>query len=234
MKELIKVVNGEVQIDSRMIAEHFGKEHKHVIRDIKDEISKLENAGLEHQSIFGLISFEDSYGRKQPCYIMGEEGALQLAARYDAVSRRKLIIKIKKLKENVTPQIDSKFLYQIAQQLEEKEREIRLLKPKAESYDVLLTADNCQDMGQVAKAFGVGRNKLFEVLRKHKVIMKKPSTLPYQRFIDDGYFEVIEVNKSQGEFVGNFTKTMVTAKGIDYVGKVLREKENICFIREVV
>ena len=30
MNELIKIENGEVKLDSRMIAEHFGKDHTHV------------------------------------------------------------------------------------------------------------------------------------------------------------------------------------------------------------
>ncbi len=167
MNELIKVENGEVKLDSRMIAEHFGKQHSHVMRDIKDEISKLEAAELEHQSIFGLNYFEDVYGRKQPCYIMTEEGALQLAARYDAVARRTLILKIKELKQKSSPvAIDSKMLYQIAQALEEKEKQILMLKPKAEFFDAVADSKTAIEIGEAAKVLnmGIGRNRLFQFL----------------------------------------------------------------------
>lgn len=57
MNELIRIENGEVRLDSRMIADHFGKAHSDVLKDIRDEIGKLENAGLEAEGIFpwGLI-----------------------------------------------------------------------------------------------------------------------------------------------------------------------------------
>ncbi len=38
MNELIQVINGEVSVDSRMIAEHFGKAHSDVLKDIRDEV----------------------------------------------------------------------------------------------------------------------------------------------------------------------------------------------------
>lgn len=99
MNELPRIENGEIKGDSLMVAEHFGKEHKHVMRDIKDEVDKLESQGVGAQSIFGLSSYTNSQNREMPCYLMNEEGLMQIAARYDAVARRKLILKIKELKE---------------------------------------------------------------------------------------------------------------------------------------
>jgi len=54
MNELIKVVDDEIFADSRMIAEHFGKRHDNVVRDIKDELEKLGELGQ-------LIFEESSY-----------------------------------------------------------------------------------------------------------------------------------------------------------------------------
>ncbi|GAB1476254.1 hypothetical protein MASR2M70_10880 [Bacillota bacterium] len=107
MNELIRIENGEVRLDSRMIADHFGKAHSDVLKDIRDEIGKLENAGLEAEGIFSLGSYLDKNGQARPNYDITEEGALQLAARYDAVARRKLIIKIKELKEQSTNRMDN-------------------------------------------------------------------------------------------------------------------------------
>lgn len=52
-------------------------------------------------------SYLDKNGQARPNYDITEEGALQLAARYDAVARRKLIIKIKELKEQSTNRMDN-------------------------------------------------------------------------------------------------------------------------------
>ncbi|KXB67991.1 putative phage head-tail adaptor [Leptotrichia wadei] len=80
------------------IAEITGKEHYNVLRDIKDEISKLgtERAKL----IFELSEYKDTTGRKLPMYIANIQGILQLGARYSADVRYKLIEKVTK-KETV-------------------------------------------------------------------------------------------------------------------------------------
>ena len=73
------------------IANVVGKLHHHVMRDIKDEIKKLESGGISSQSMFGLSERTDSTGRRIPYFTLTKEGVLQLAARYDAVSRARLI-----------------------------------------------------------------------------------------------------------------------------------------------
>lgn len=76
---------------SMQIANVVGKLHHHVMRDIKDEIKKLESGGISSQSMFGLSERTDSTGRRIPYFTLTKEGVLQLAARYDAVVRARLI-----------------------------------------------------------------------------------------------------------------------------------------------
>lgn len=78
-------------ISSIQIAEATGKLHAHIMRDIRDEIEKLETGGVSYESKFGLVNYTDSKGEKRPCYQLSREGVLQLAARYDAVVRARLI-----------------------------------------------------------------------------------------------------------------------------------------------
>jgi phage antirepressor YoqD-like protein len=108
---------------------------------------------------------------------------------------------------------------------EQLQRQNQIMVPKAEMYDVLLSANNSQTMNQVAKAFGWGRNRLFSFLRKNDVLMS--NNLPYQRFLDDDYFEVREVSSKGGDMTLNFTQTLVTPKGIDYIGKLLARNGNV-------
>lgn len=101
----------------------------------------------------------------------------------------------------------------------EAQKQIEVLSPKAERYEDLMNAENCQDMNQVAKAFKTGRNRLFSYLREQKVMLTdKP--LPYQKYIDKGYFLVIEVEKNNLAHA----KTLVTPLGIDFIAKLLREQ----------
>jgi Rha family phage regulatory protein len=79
------------KMTSMQIAEVTGKQHAHIMRDIRDEIEKLEVGGVSIESKFGLVEYTDAKGEKRPCYTLTKEGVLQLAARYDAVVRAKLI-----------------------------------------------------------------------------------------------------------------------------------------------
>lgn len=78
-------------ITSMQVAEIIGKQHSHIMRDIRDEVEKLEVGGINGESKFGLSSYTTDQNKVMPCYQLSKEGVLQLAARYDAVVRAKLI-----------------------------------------------------------------------------------------------------------------------------------------------
>ena len=97
----------------------------------------------------------------------------------------------------------------------------RLL-PKAEMHDLFLSAENAQSMNLVAKSIGVGRNKLFQQLRDNGILMQ--NNTPFQRYIDRGYFEVIERPIAMGGQMINKAQTLVTPKGIDYIARIVSSK----------
>ena len=66
---------------------------------------------------------------------------------------------------------------------------------------------NLLSVNQVAKSFGTGRNKFYALLREEDILMS--GNLPYQRYIDQGYFEVKQVTKN-GKV---YSTTLVTGKG---------------------
>ena len=95
MKEL--AVLKESTMTSREISEITGKTHDKILRDIRDEISKI---GIERgQTIFGESYYINEQNKRQPMYNLTKEGVLQLAARYDAVVRFKLIERATKPKQ---------------------------------------------------------------------------------------------------------------------------------------
>ena len=89
MKEL-QLLETKGTMTSLEIAKITGKRHDNVLADIRDEIKKLgANLGL-------LIFQETDYINEQnkqtyPMFVLTSDGVLQLAARYDAVVRFKLI-----------------------------------------------------------------------------------------------------------------------------------------------
>lgn len=91
------------QMTSLEVAEVTGKQHSHIMRDIRDEIEKLELQRISTESIFGLSEYQDRTGRTLPMYVLTREGVLQLAARYDAVVRFKLIEKVSQPAKVLSP-----------------------------------------------------------------------------------------------------------------------------------
>lgn len=122
------------------------------------------------------------------------------------------------------------FLIQLATKLkEEKERNAALLedvtrmKPKEEFFDAVADSKSAIEIGEVAKVLnypGVGRNKLFSILRDRKILMG--NNIPYQKYIDNGCFRMIEQKYSvpNGEVRINI-KTLVYQKGVDCIKDVL-------------
>ena len=91
------------QMTSLEVAEVTGKRHADIMRDIRDEIEKIESQGFSTERIFALSEYQDRTGRTLPMYVLTREGVLQLAARYDAVVRFKLIEKVSQPAKVLSP-----------------------------------------------------------------------------------------------------------------------------------
>lgn len=103
-------------------------------------------------------------------------------------------------------------------------QELLEAKPKIEFYDDVASSKTAIPMDQVAKVLeinGIGRNKLFEILRNKKIL--QTNNIPYQTYVDRGYFRVIEskYTKPSGETCISI-KTLVYQKGVEYIRKLLK------------
>lgn len=94
--------------------------------------------------------------------------------------------------------------------------------PKIEFYDAVTGSSDTIDIGQAAKVLnlGYGRNRLFEILREKNILQN--NNQPYQKYIDAGYFRVIESKyiKPDGS-IHISLKTVVYQKGLDYIRKIV-------------
>lgn len=91
-------MKADVQMTSLNIAELTGKRHADVMRDIRKEVEEL---GEEiAQRIFALGYYLDKNKQERPCYEFGKDGAMQLALKYDAVTRYKVIKHIDELEQD--------------------------------------------------------------------------------------------------------------------------------------
>jgi len=105
------------------------------------------------------------------------------------------------------------------------ESQVKLLQPKADFYDTVASSESLLSMADVAKVLdkGIGRNKLYKLLRDRGVL--QDTNVPYQRFVDAGYFKLVESTYVAGENQVVATTTYVRQKGVDYIRKLLTTSE---------
>ena len=242
MTELIKITtndDGKQLVSAREL--HEGLEVKSRFADwIKNRISKYGFEEYEDYTIINLASknLEPSWGgNNRVDYIITTDMAKELCmVENNELGRqfRKYFIECEKKLKQQAPQDYLSALKQLVAaeeeriKLQQKNQEQQLLleeqQPKVEFYDDVAGSKDAVAMKEVAKVLGIkglGRNKLFKFLRDKKILDR--NNMPYQEYVDRGYFRVIEqrYNTNNGDIKITFT-TLVYNKGIEYVRKLLK------------
>lgn len=90
-----------------------------------------------------------------------------------------------------------------------------------EMYNDLLNTEGLYHMNIVAKELKIGRNTMLSYLRgKGIMFYQDNSNVPYQRFINQKLFAVVETPCADGNYR---PVTYATKKGLDYIRKLLRK-----------
>jgi len=232
MNDLTIIDNKEINLilTSREIAELTEKKHKNVMADIRKQFKELEIDGLSYQ-----LTYIDKQNREKPMFKLDREQTLILISGYSIKLRATIIKRLEELenKQNYAiPQTFSEALTLAGRLQAEKEillLENKKLKPKADFFNTVAGSKDAITIGKTAKALKMidgkkilGRNKLFEILRNEDILMR--DNIPYQKYIDNGWFRVIEQKyaKPDGEINISF-KTLVYQKGLDRIRKLLLE-----------
>ena len=106
---------------------------------------------------------------------------------------------------------------------------IRHDEPLVEFANQVSNTDNLIDMNAMAKLaveedIPIGRNRLFRWLRENEILMS--GNLPYQKYIDRGYFAVKESVFEMDSMCRTYQQTFVTGKGQQYI--IGRLKKEFC------
>lgn len=216
--------NGTATMSSLQIAEITGKEHAHVMRDIRNI---LEEAGI------GLSKFGSSYlnaqNKEQPCYLLPRRECDLVVSGYSVKYRLAIINRWHELENQQSfkiPQTLSEALRlsaDLADKVMEQQAALTIAAPKVAFHDAVTeSSDVCQlaVAAQVAK-LPFGRNILFQKLRELGVLITGGDrhNLPKQEFIRRGLFTVNErkfERPDTGEPIVTFT-TYATQKGIAWI-----------------
>jgi phage antirepressor YoqD-like protein len=106
---------------------------------------------------------------------------------------------------------------------EHAESKLAIAEPKAEFFDQVADSQDALQMRDVAAALnipGMGRNKIFDSLRKKNILDDR--NIPYREYQDCGYFRVVEQKWTDKEGETHISlKTLVYQKGMDFIRKAL-------------
>ena len=236
--KLVFIENNRPVTDSIAVAETFGKEHKHVMRDIRE----LECSEEFNRSNFGLIDYKDVGGRTYQKYVITQDGFSFLVMGYtgkEAARFKEMYIgEFNRMREEIQKPNDiEKFLYnpdtiiQIAQNWKE-EKQLRLMaeakieadKPLvlfAESLQVSQDSILVADLAKLLRQNGVdmGEKRLFVWLRENGYLIKSGSeyNMPTQRSMDLKIMEVKMGSRGGSDGTVRITRTTkITGKGQVY------------------
>ena len=239
---VLSMQSGEPVASSRQIAENFEKRHDHVMRDI-DAIKKdVPNFG----EMFFETTAPDSYGREQRAYQMNRDGFTLLAMGFTGKAalewKLKYIAAFNEMEKKLTeqPQLTRSQLLATAliaahEELEEKDKQIETMKPKALFADAVSASNQSILVGEMAKLLSqngiqMGQNRLFQWMRENGYLIKRKGAgwnMPTQKSIDMGLFEIKESVHVDGNGCNVITKTpKVTGKAqIYFVNKFMEMRK---------
>ena len=166
-------------------------------------------------------------------YLLGMKANNEKAIKFQQWLATEVIPQIRKTggyipisEEESDDEIMAKALLIAQNTIEQKNALIEQMTPKALFYDTVADSKDTISMGEMANILnekGLGRNNLFEFLRKQKVLMK--DNRPYQRYMEAGYFDVIEgkyTDKDGNVHIGITPR--VYQKGVDYIIRLVKKQ----------
>ena len=232
MEEIIKITesNGKSVVSAKELYDFLGYDKSQWSRWYQTNINKNEFA-VENEDYQTLDIMSNGNITKDFALTIDFAKEISMLARNEKGKQARLyfISCEKKLKDEQQnkfsiPQTLSEALYLAAsqaKQIEEQNKQLEEQKPKVEFFNQVTDSTDAVDMKECAKILnmGIGRNRLFEFLRSRAILDRK--NLPYQSFIDRGYFRTVETSytKADGTNCINI-KTVVYQKGMDYIRKI--------------
>lgn len=241
--KLVFIENNRPVTDSLTVSGTFGKEHKHVMRDIRE----LECSEEFHRSNFGLVDYLDAGGRTYQKYVITQDGFSFLVMGYtgkEAARFKEMYInEFNRMKAELNkpqfalPQTMAEALRLAADLSEQNER---LAKEKLlventldEQRPLVAFAETCMDsernllVREVAKLASkngimIGEKRLYNKLREWGLVILN-GTEPTQRGMEMGIFEVIKGVRVTPTGSRDWETTKVTPKGQAYIINRLRK-----------
>lgn len=212
---------GASGMDSREIARITRKRHDNVLRDIEDQLGRLEG---------GVLKFEGSYlteqNKRAKCYVLPKRECLILASGYDVVLRAAIIDRWAELETAMSTMLPKTFAEALRlaadqqERIESQERQLEAAAPAVAFVDRYVEAHGSQPIRAVAKLLGIPERRFISYLESQKIMYRLAGKLmPVAEHILRGRFEV-----KTGEENGHiFAQSRFTPEGVEWIASRLRK-----------
>lgn len=237
---ILSTQNGEPVASSLQIAESFGKEHNHVLRDIKVLLEGMPKNG-QTPMFYKTGYVHEQNGQTYPMYQMNRDGFSLLVMGFTGKTalewKLKYIAAFNEMERRIKqPQMTPAALreailnpdtvIQLCQQTKaEREKNARLtaenakltaaneiMQPKADYFDQQVAANQLTGLNETADALRIPRRTFVAWLVERKYLYRNHcNKLVPNAEKNDGLFQLREYDKNGKRISG--TQTMVTPKG---------------------
>lgn len=246
MGKLVFLHNNQPVTDSLTVAEVFEKRHDIVLRDIENQITKLQEAGEQE---FSLHNFEESTytnerGREYRKYNLTEDAFTLVSMAYTTPEAMKFKVRFirefKRMREQLAEMNKPSYMIDdpierakkwIEEQQEKKKlqtdklvltQQVNELQPKASYYDLILQNKNLIPISVIAKDYGMSAKTMNKKLHELGVQYKQGDIwLLYAKYQDKGYTQttthVIDADKAR-------VSTKWTQKGRLFIYALLKNE----------
>ena len=217
MNDLIQFGESRQTMSSLEIAKLTGKDHSHVMRDIRNMEPAWEKIS---QSKFGLASYTDAQGKERPCYELTKTECLYVATKYNDEARAKLVIRweelekksregmialpnftdpaeaamawAKEYREKKVLAIENQSLQKEIVRLEQDNSnlaaEVQVLSDDKNYLDLIMRSRSLMTVTQIAQDYGMSAKAMNQILANMGIQYKNNGQwILYSKYKDGGY-----------------------------------------------
>ena len=210
-------------MSSREIATLCEKEHKNVIRDIRNMLDSLDGSLLNHE-YYQILTDERGYTSE---ILLNENLSINLVTGYNPTLRLRMVQHWQELRK--PKELSRMELIELAMQAELErialENKVEQLQPKADAYEILSGAKGSVSIRVASGELKVPEKKFIQWLLDNDWAYREGNRtdgklLPHAHRKEQGYLELVSVvTYNTGEAVAR-SQTKVTQKGLTRLAQI--------------
>ena len=220
----LPILQSEVKtMSSREIATLCEKEHKNVIRDIRNMLDSLDGSLLSHE-YYQILTDERGYTSE---ILLNENLSINLVTGYNPTLRLRMVQHWQELRK--PKELTRMELIELAMHAERErialENKVEQLQPKADAYEILSGAKGSVSIRVASGELKVPEKKFIQWLLDNDWAYREGNRtdsklLPHAHRKEQGYLELVSVvTYNTGEAVAR-SQTKVTQKGLARLAQI--------------